>query len=100
LISFLLIYAASAFLPYSDISKTIILGILVVLMVLRWNRSWHVIIPMLITIFIGCGIESTLCYFGYFQYTQPDFLRIPMWLPVLYAAASIGVGNWARKMAQ
>ncbi|PIR20848.1 MAG: hypothetical protein COV45_04640 [Deltaproteobacteria bacterium CG11_big_fil_rev_8_21_14_0_20_47_16] len=100
LIAFLMVYAASAFLSYSDFGKTIVLSILVFLMAWRWNRSWHAIPPLVITVIIGCTIESTLSYIGEFHYTYPDFLRIPMWLPLLYAAASIAVGNWARKMAK
>lgn len=99
LMTFFMTYAASAFLPYPDLTKTLILGVLVFLMTWRWNRSWYAIPPMILTALLGCTIESTLSYAGGFHYTLPDFLRIPMWLPLLYAAASIAVGNWARKMA-
>lgn len=99
LMAFLMAYAASAFLNFSDISKTVLLSIVVFMMTWRWNWSWHAIIPMALTALLGCTIEGTLSYLGYFHYTAPNFLGIPMWLPLLYAAASIAVGNWARKMA-
>lgn len=99
LLSFVAVYAASAFLPNSDLAKTIILATMVFLMTWRWNRSWHAIPPMLATAIVGCGVESTLNHIDYFHYTRPDFWGIPMWLPMLYAAASIGVGNWARKLS-
>jgi hypothetical protein len=99
-IGFGAVYAASAFLPVSDLAKTLTLGATVFVMTWRWNRSWHALPPMLTTIVIGCGVEITLSNLGYFQYTQPDFWGIPMWLPLLYAAASIGIGNWARKLSR
>lgn len=100
LLGFMAVYAGSAFLPGSDLVKTLILGAAVVGMTGLWNRSWHALPPMFTTAAIGCSIEMTLSHLGHFQYTHPDIWGIPMWLPLLYAAASIGVGNWARKLSQ
>lgn len=100
LVGFMVVYAASAFLPTSDIAKTFILGAAVFLMTWWWNHSWHALPPMLVTAIVGCSIEMTLSHFGHFQYLRPNVWGIPMWLPMLYAAASIGVGNWARKLAK
>lgn len=100
LVGFFAVYAASAFLPTDGPAKTIILGTTVFIMIWRWNRSWHAIPPMFATIIAGCGVEMTLSRLDSFHYTHPDFWGIPMWLPMLYAAASIGVGNWARKLSR
>lgn len=100
LIGFVAIYAGSAFLPLSESTKTIVLSIGVILMIRQLNPTWYALPPLLITALIGCTVESILSHWGYFHYTHPDILDIPMWLPLLYAAASIGIGNWARKLSK
>lgn len=100
LLGFVAVYAGSAFLPLSDILKTIVLSMGVALMIWQLNPSWYAIPPLLTTALIGCTVEGALSRMDYFHYTHPDILGVPMWLPLLYAAASIGVGNWARKLSQ
>lgn len=97
--SFAAIYAISAFLPASSLIKTAVMSVAVVLMTLKWRRSIHAVPLMFLTAVAGCLAEITLSRAGLFYYTHPDFLGIQMWLPLLYAAASIAVGNWARKIA-
>lgn len=96
MVAFVVLYAASAYMPLSDDTKTVVFGIAVVLMAGRWNRNWHAIPQMAATALIGCSVEIALSHSGYFHYLHPDFWGIPMWLPFLYAAASVAVGNWAR----
>ena len=47
----------------------------------------------------GVAVEATLVSAGAFVYTAPDAGRVASWLPWLYVAASIAVGNLARVLA-
>ncbi len=47
----------------------------------------------------GVAVEATLVSAGAFAYVAPDAGRVASWLPWLYVAASIAVGNLARWLA-
>jgi hypothetical protein len=44
----------------------------------------------------GVLVEATLVSLGVFTYVAPDAGRVASWLPWLYVAASVAVGNFAR----
>jgi hypothetical protein len=44
----------------------------------------------------GVVVEATLVSLGVFTYVAPDAGRVASWLPWLYVAASVAVGNFAR----
>jgi hypothetical protein len=44
----------------------------------------------------GVVVEATLVSLGVFTYVAPDAGRVASWLPWLYVAASVAVGNYAR----
>jgi hypothetical protein len=44
----------------------------------------------------GVAVEATLVSLGVFAYVAPDAGRVASWLPWLYVAASVAVGNYAR----
>jgi hypothetical protein len=44
----------------------------------------------------GVAVEATLVSAGVFSYVAPDAGRVASWLPWLYVAASVAVGNYAR----
>jgi hypothetical protein len=43
----------------------------------------------LIAAIAGPAVEATLVAIGAFEYTQPDFLGIPVWLPALWANGGV-----------
>jgi hypothetical protein len=47
----------------------------------------------------GVAVEATLVSGGVFTYVAPDAGRVASWLPWLYVAASVAVGNYARWLA-
>ena len=53
----------------------------------------------LATAAVGVGVEATLASRGVFSYVAPDAGRVASWLPWLYVAASVAVGNLARYLA-
>jgi hypothetical protein len=48
---------------------------------------------------MGVVVEATLVSLGAFTYVAPDAGRVASWLPWLYVAASVAVGNYARWLA-
>jgi len=50
----------------------------------------------LVTAACGVAVETTLARAGVFAYVAPDAGRVASWLPWLYVAASVAVGNLAR----
>jgi hypothetical protein len=44
----------------------------------------------------GCAVEIVLSRAGLFSHTHPDVLGVALWLPWIYVAASVGVGNVGR----
>jgi hypothetical protein len=53
----------------------------------------------LATALAGVGVEATLVRFGLFRHTHPDVLGVAWWLPTIYVAASVAVGNVGRALA-
>lgn len=104
------LYFASAFInPIADgftlfhlshSNKIVFLGLGAFLIWLAFERSWIGFMLGIATTVVGCTVESTLTGLNQFHYVKPDFLRIPYWLPFLYFAASVAVGNVARKLNQ
>lgn len=48
----------------------------------------------------GCVVEVNLSAAGAFEHLQPTKLGIPLWLPLLYATAQVGVGNLGRRLVE
>ncbi|MCY0541599.1 hypothetical protein OVW21_26595, partial [Klebsiella pneumoniae] len=48
------------------------------------------------TAIVGFAVEVTLSRAGLFFHTHPDVLGIALWLPWIYVAASVGLGNVGR----
>lgn len=69
--------------------------------ILMWvasDKTWQGVLLAIITAIIGTGFEMTLSASGQFFYTHPHFWGVPFWLPLLYASASMAVGNLGRKL--
>ncbi|CAI5670755.1 unnamed protein product [Oreochromis niloticus] len=49
--------------------------------------------------FLGTLVTQLLVYNGVFQYTSPDFLYIRSWLPCIFFAGVITMGNIGRQLA-
>ncbi len=62
------------------------------------GSSWQNILFSIVTAITGSLIEMTLVASGAFSYTKPDLLGVPLWLPCLYAIASLAVGDLGRNL--
>lgn len=98
LFSFVAIYFISGFMRAPFAQKFIILGIIAVMIWFVFDRTVYGFLLGIATALAGCMVEITLCRSRMYYYTSPDFLGIPAWLPFLYLAASVSVGNLSRKL--
>ena len=97
--SFLGLYCLSGFLPggaggLSD-------GILALLAILIWallDWTWQGILLGVLTAITGTALEITLVHLEIFSYLPPknNLLGVASWLPWLYFAASVTLGNFGR----
>lgn len=72
------------------------LGVLAVWWI--WDRSSHGLMLGIVTATLGCFAEISMIQREVFFYFEPDFFGIPNWLPFLYFAGSVTVGNLGRKL--
>lgn len=49
--------------------------------------------------FLGTLVSQLLVYNGVYQYTSPDFLYVRSWLPCIFFAGGITMGNIGRQLA-
>ncbi len=60
------------------------------------DATWQGLVQAAATAAGGCAVERVLSQAGLFAHTHPDVLGLAWWLPWIYVAASIGVGNVGR----
>ena len=93
---FCAVWLASGALP---LSSAIVAGILAPGSLALWwwlDRSWQGLLQAAATAAGGCAVEVVLSRAGLFSHTHPDVLGVALWLPWIYVAASVGVGNVGR----
>jgi hypothetical protein len=86
------LYALSGFLPASNFTKTCVIGAGVVALGATLAPTPEAVVLSLTTAIVGPLVEIALVSRGAFTHNQPDFLGIPMWLPVLYAGGAFAFG--------
>ncbi len=60
------------------------------------DRTWQGLVQAAGTAAGGVAVEVVLSRDGLFSHTHPDVLGVALWLPFIYVAASVGVGNVGR----
>jgi hypothetical protein len=65
----------------------------------RLDGTWQGLAQAAATAAGGCAVEMVLSGAGLFRHTHPDVLGVALWLPWIYVAASVGVGNVGRWLA-
>ncbi|MBI2711901.1 MAG: hypothetical protein HYX41_03405 [Bdellovibrio sp.] len=98
---FLGLYVTSGFLPLpTGGAKDLVLWIISLVFWLLADRTWQGALLAVGTAVVGTCVEIGLTQSGAFFYTQNEsgFFGVPPWLPSLYIAASVAVGNLARTL--
>lgn len=94
-LAFAMLYAASGLLPSTALTKLIVLavGALVIWREVDGTRAGAKLV--LVGAVLGTIAEAIN---PAFHYVAPDFARVPMWLPALYACATPALGQLARRL--
>lgn len=98
---FLGLYAASAFLPLETGGwRDVALGLGALSIWAIWEGTWQGLLLGTLTALGGTGVEILLVHFGVFDYTpqNANFFGVASWLPALYLAASVAIGNLGRRL--
>lgn len=98
---FVALYCLSGFLPGQRTGLAD--GMLAIGAFLLWyglDRTWQGVLLGFLTAVVGTAVEMTLVHFEVFYYLPPKdiLLGVARWLPWLYFAASVSVGNLARAL--
>ncbi len=93
---FCAVWFASGALPFGSEAVAAVLAA-VSLASWRWlDGSLFGLGQAALTALAGCAVELTLSRAGLFAHTHQDVLGLAWWLPWIYVAASVGVGNVGR----
>jgi hypothetical protein len=95
---FTLLYAASGYLPASNLVKLVVLSAGAAILFAWLARTWLALVLAALTALIGPLVESALVHAGFFFYRDPDVLGVAVWLPALYASGSVAFGSVGQKV--
>lgn len=76
-------------------------GLLLLIYLNFWmlsGRAWQNLVLSIVTAITGTLIEMILVALGAFEYLHPNWLGVPAWLPLIYAYASLAVGDMGRSL--
>ncbi|WP_052888290.1 hypothetical protein [Thermogemmatispora carboxidivorans] len=85
--------------PLAPLARFGLLGLLYLNFWLLAGRSWQNLIFSAVVAITGTLIEMILVNAGIFSFPQnADLLGVPVWLPWLYASASLALGDLGRAL--
>lgn len=99
MLAFLALYAVSGFLPFKTGGfNDLIMALGALVVWLSFDRTWQGLLMGVFTACLGTLAEISLVKLGAFFYLPhtANLWGVPSWLPWLYVAASVTVGNMGR----
>jgi hypothetical protein len=93
------LWVASGLLPGSNAAIALVLAAGTGAVLWTLDRTWQGVVLAVETALGGWITEAILVRLGMFHHAQPDVMGLPVWLPFLYATASVAVGNIGRWLA-
>ena len=94
------VWFASGALPLGSGAVAVILAAASVGIWWGLDRTWQGLVEAAGTALAGCAVEVTLSRAGLFEHRHQDVLGLAWWLPWIYVAASVGLGNVGRWLAR
>jgi hypothetical protein len=91
-------YAASGFLPVSELFRALLLTVCFGLGWALWDRTALGLASALSCGFCGWAVEHTLVHNGFFFHRETTLDGIALWIPPLYFLAALAVGSLARRL--
>lgn len=95
LVAFAMLYASSGLLPATATTKLVVLAVGAVV-IFREVDGTAAGAKLVVLGMIGGTLAEAIN--PQFHYVQPDFARVPIWLPALYACATPAMGQLARRL--
>lgn len=93
------IWSGSGLLPLPHWQRSFILAPAALLVWWAIDRTRAGLVLAALTAAVGCAVEILLARLALFHYVAPDILGVASWLPWIYVAASVAVGNLGRALA-
>jgi len=90
------IWFATGALPFDSLTTTLLLSPVSLAVVYAFDRTWVGVLLAIATAVTAVGVEILLSHLGLFRHTHGDVLGVALWLPCIYVAASVAVGNTGR----
>jgi hypothetical protein len=97
---FCAVWIASGAVPLGSAAVAAILAPASLALWVWLDRTWQGLAMAACTAAAGCGVEVALSRAGLFEHTHPDVLGVALWLPWIYVAASVGLGNVGRHLVR
>jgi|SRR5580704_6883085 hypothetical protein len=97
---FCAVWLASGAVPLGSAAVAALLAPASLALWLWLDRTWQGLAMAAGTAIAGCGVEVVLSGAGLFQHTHRDVLGVALWLPWIYVAASVGLGNVGRHLVR
>jgi hypothetical protein len=93
------VWFGSGALPLSTTAVSSILAPVALALWFFLDRTGPGLALSFVTALFGFAVEVTLSRAGLFHHTHQDILGVPIWLPWIYVAASVAIGNIGRYLA-
>lgn len=89
-----IIAAISVTIIFNKSNTEIFIALSVILGLMYYNLNVNILFLLLVGL-AGAGTEMIIIYFttDIWKYRTPDIINVPIWLPVLWAIAGMGVLN-------
>ena len=99
-VAFCAIWFATGALPFSSAIVAAMLAPVSLAIWFALDRTWQGLLLASSTAVFGFAFEALLSRLGLFRHIHPDVLGIAIWLPTIYVAASVGIGNLGRALTK
>jgi hypothetical protein len=94
------VWFLSGALPFGTAEVSVLLAAASLGMWWALERTWQGLVAAGAAALGGCATEVLLSRAGLFRHTHPDALGVALWLPWIYVAAAVGLGNVGRWLAE
>jgi len=91
-------YFLSGFYPGTGLLKTTLLAVVFAVSWGAWDRTGVGLLCAVAAGAGGVGVESALVHAGAFFHRDTELFGVPIWLPLLYASASVSIGVFGQRL--
>lgn len=94
---FIILSVFAVIIPIAFQNKEAAIGLgIVALLMLLIEKSKSSVYLFVIVAILGSLAEAIFIYFGVWHYAHPNFIGIPMWLPLLWGNAGLAINRLSK----